>query len=233
MTDLPLITALIYTDSDAADRLLRATALVLMEAGHSLAGLVQHNRPRPGRSRCDMVLEELASGDLVPISQDRGPHARGCALDVHQLLDGMQRVRRAIATQPDLVILNKFGKTESEGGGFRPLIAEVIEAGVPLLIAVPWRNIDSWRLFAGELSRDIAMKEASPDAAALAALLEGRIGATSPQDKHTAAATAALDHGPQVGASLRPFRPCALARRAPSEQKAIRQRKGHRSHEPN
>jgi nucleoside-triphosphatase THEP1 len=200
MTDPQLITALIYTDSEAADPLLRETALVLMEAGRSLAGLVQRNQPRPGRSRCDMVLEELASGDLVPISQDRGPHARGCALDVHQLLDGMERVRRAIATQPDLVILNKFGKTESEGGGFRPLIAEVIEAGLPLLIAVPWRNIDSWRLFAGELSRDVAMSEASPDAATLAALLEGRIGATSPQAGNAAAATAAPDRGPQLRA---------------------------------
>jgi nucleoside-triphosphatase THEP1 len=177
MPDLPPITALIYTDSEAADRLLRETALALLEAGHSLAGLVQHNQPRPGRSRCDMVLEELASGDLVPISQDRGPHARGCALDVHQLLDGMQRVRRAIAMQPDLVILNKFGKTESEGGGFRPLIAEAIEAGLPLLIAVPWRNIDSWRLFAGELSRDIAVTETSLNAAMLVDLIGGQIGA--------------------------------------------------------
>jgi hypothetical protein len=180
MPDLPLITALIYTDSDAADRLLRETALALMEAGHSLAGLVQHNQPRPGRSRCDMVLEELASGDLVPISQDRGPHARGCALDVHQLIDGMQRVRHALAMRPDLVILNKFGKTESEGGGFRPLIAEIIDAGVPLLIAVPWRNIDSWRLFAGEMSHDIVMTDVFSDAAALVRLIAGQLEEASP-----------------------------------------------------
>lgn len=192
----PLITALIYTDSAAADLLLRETAIALMEAGQSLAGLVQHNQPRPGRSRCDMVLEELASGDLVPISQDRGPHARGCALDVHQLIDGMQRVRHALTMQPDLVILNKFGKTEGEGGGFRPLIAEVIDADVPLLIAVPWRNIDSWRLFSGELSHDIVMAKGTPDAAALAHLIEDKIGARSPLSQ--AGATQPLDqHLPQ------------------------------------
>lgn len=195
MPDLPLITALIYTDSDAADRLLRNTALALMEAGHGLAGLVQHNQPRPGRSRCDMVLEELASGDLVPISQDRGPHARGCALDVHQLIDGMQRVRHALAMRPDLVILNKFGKTESEGGGFRPLIAEVIEAGLPLLIAVPWRNVESWRLFAGDLSCDIAMTEGSPCAASLAGLIGGQLEAQSPRSTTSATETeAAASH---------------------------------------
>jgi nucleoside-triphosphatase THEP1 len=159
MTVPPRIAALIYTDSVAADRSLRDLALDLMERGLRLAGLVQHNPPRPGRSRCDMVLEELASGDVVPISHDRGPHARGCALDVGQLLAAMQLVRAQIATRPDLVILNKFGKTEAEGGGFREVIAEVIEADLPLLIAVPWRNIEGWRAFVGPLSREIMLED--------------------------------------------------------------------------
>jgi hypothetical protein len=159
MSTEPLITALIYTDSNAADRTLRLFALDLIERGRRLAGLVQHNQPRPARSRCDMVLEELAGGDLVPISQDRGPHARGCALDVGQLLVAMQLVRAQLASGPDLVILNKFGKTEAEGGGFRAVIADVIEAELPLLIAVPWRNIDSWRHFAGPLAREVVLAE--------------------------------------------------------------------------
>lgn len=193
MSDAPLITALVYTDSDAADALLRETALELMESGHALAGLVQHNRPRPNRSRCDMILEELASSELVPISQDRGPHARGCALDIGQLLDAMQKVRNSLRRRPDLVILNKFGKTESEGGGFRPLIAEVIEAGLPLLIAVPWRNIDSWRLFAGDLAEEVVVAEQSPEPAALKRRLAQRIAEVR---KETPGLTAA---GPSKG----------------------------------
>ncbi len=159
MPDIITITALIYSDSDAADRALRDVAMTLMERGFRLAGLVQHNTARPGRSRCDMVLEELASGELIGISQDRGPLARGCALDVGQLLSAMQIVRAALDKGPDLVILNKFGKTEAEGAGFRPLIADAIEAGLPLLIAVPWRNIESWRLFAGAMAREIDLDQ--------------------------------------------------------------------------
>jgi nucleoside-triphosphatase THEP1 len=151
---LPPITALVYTDSDAADQALRQLALDLMERGCRLAGLVQHNRTRPGRSRCDMILEELGSGEFVPISQDRGPHARGCALDLGQLLTAIELVRAQLEVRPDIVILNKFGKTEAEGGGFRELIAEVIDAGIPLVIAVPWRNIESWRHFTGGLSEE-------------------------------------------------------------------------------
>lgn len=167
MPETAPITALVYTDSDAADRALRSIAATLLEHGCRLAGLVQHNTPRPGRSRCDMVLEELASGELLGISQDRGPLARGCALDVGQLLQAMQIVRAGLVDRPDLVILNKFGKTEAEGAGFRPLIGEAIEAGLPLLIAVPWRNIESWRHFAGDLAREVELEHLPPDGAGL------------------------------------------------------------------
>jgi hypothetical protein len=104
-----------------------------------------------------MLLEVLASGERLAISQDRGPAARGCALDTSQLLKAMEKVRATLASEPDLVILNKFGKTEAEGRGFRPLIADAIEYGLPMLIGVPWRNIESWRLFAGPYSREIAL----------------------------------------------------------------------------
>jgi len=163
MSDIIRIMALIYTDSDAADRAMRAVAVTLMKRGCKLAGLVQHNTPRPGRSRCDMILEEMASGELMGISQDRGPLARGCALDIDQLLKAMQIVRASLAGGPDLVILNKFGKTEAEGAGFRPLIAEAIAAGLPLLIAVPWRNVESWRNFTGEMAREIDLDHLAVD----------------------------------------------------------------------
>lgn len=152
------ITALVYTDSVAADCALRDIAIELLEEGYRLAGLVQINTPRPGRSRCDMLLEELASGEHLGISQDRGPEARGCALDLAQLTAAMQKVRMSLDAKPDLVVLNKFGKTEAEGGGFRTLIADAIEAGLPMLIGVPWRNIESWRLFAGPLAREFQLE---------------------------------------------------------------------------
>ncbi|MGL4438928.1 MAG: DUF2478 domain-containing protein [Bosea sp. (in: a-proteobacteria)] len=175
MSAQPAMTALVYTDSEAADRLLRGLALLLMERGYSLAGLVQHNQTRPGRSRCDMVLEDISGGALVPISQDRGPHARGCALDIGQLLQAIQLVQASLPTRPDLVILNKFGKTESEGGGFRALIAEVVATGLPLVIAVPWRNIDSWRLFAGDMGEEIVLETQADQADSLCDLLASRM----------------------------------------------------------
>ncbi len=166
------ILALIYTDATGADRVLARLALALMEREVTLAGLVQHNAPRPGRSRCDMVLEDLGSGQHVAISQDRGPHARGCALDLGQLLAASMLVEQSLARRPEVVILNKFGKSEAEGGGFRDLIARVIESGSDLVIAVPWRNVESWRAFLGGLGDELSYED---EADALAVLLH-RLG---------------------------------------------------------
>lgn len=163
ITAAAAVTAIVYTDSRQAAAMLRRVAQLLEAAGVSLAGFVQHDVERPGRSRCDMQLANLATGDALPISQDRGPGARGCRLDADGLMRALVTAERALAQGPALLILNKFGKTEAEGGGFRPLIAEAIAQEVPVLLGVPWRNIDSWRAFAGEMGIEI-------DACALANL---------------------------------------------------------------
>ena len=151
------ILALVYSDSASADSVLREVAARLADAGLTLAGLVQHNPMRPARSRCDMMLVDLSTGDLVEISEDRGVHARGCILMVDQLLRAIETVRSRLALAPDLFILNKFGKTESEGRDLRSLIAEVIGSELPLLIAVPFRNLDNWRAFASDFSHEVVL----------------------------------------------------------------------------
>ncbi|MDB5383156.1 MAG: hypothetical protein JWO26_2788 [Rhodospirillales bacterium] len=160
---------LVYSDSAAADRALRGTARRLEAAGCRLAGVVQRDDGRYDRAVCDMSLEEVSSGETIPISRGRGPHARGCRLDLGALLRAMQLVATALEQRPDVLILNKFGKTEAEGGGFRDLIAQAVEASVPVLIAVPYRNLDQWRAFAGDLAREVPVE--GLDEAALATLL--------------------------------------------------------------
>jgi hypothetical protein len=175
----PPLLALVYTNAAGADRVLTRLAMALLEQDVGLAGLVQHNAPRPGRSRCDMVLEDLGSGCHIAISQDRGPEARGCMLDLSQLLTASLMVEDALALGPQVVILNKFGKSESEGGGFRPLISTVISSGIPLIIAVPWRNIESWRAFAGGMGQEIALEGEDETVAGLLAILGYSQGATT------------------------------------------------------
>lgn len=166
------IVALVYSDGALAGRLLQGWAHALRRAGYACAGLVQHDEPAPGRSRCDMVLENLRTGARVRISDDRGPHARGCRLDPDGLLTAMTDVRVSLHEGADVLLLSKFGKSESEGGGFRPLIADAVDRGISLVIGVPARNLASWRAFACGTAREIAAESVEDlDVAALRGLL--------------------------------------------------------------
>lgn len=160
------ITAILYSEGRDVDPVMLRIASHLQAQGCALAGFVQRNTARPGRRRCDMVLEDLATGAEIAISEDRGAMARGCHLDLGELLRGAELGRAALSAGPDLLIINKFGKSEGDGGGFRPLISEALHREVPVLVAVPWRNIDSWRLFACDLAREVP----------LASLLSGERG---------------------------------------------------------
>jgi nucleoside-triphosphatase THEP1 len=165
------ITAILYSEGRDIDPFMQCIARLLEGRGVRLAGFVQRNQPQPGRRRCDMLLEELASGQTISISQDRGALARGCHLDVSELLHGMELGRRALSMQPDLLMINKFGKAEGQGGGFRPLIAEALDHEVPVLAAVPWRNIDSWRMFAADLSTEIPIEHLAESNQLISAVL--------------------------------------------------------------
>jgi nucleoside-triphosphatase THEP1 len=147
----PLIAILYDASSDVAP-LMRRIVACLTADGLRCAGFVQRDVERPGRSRCDMLLENIATGLRLPISEDRGPGARGCRLDEDALGRAITAAIEAISQAPDVLVLNKFGKSESEGRGFRPLIAAALDAGIPVIVPVPWRNAESWRQFAGELA---------------------------------------------------------------------------------
>ncbi len=158
------IIAIVYDDGQRIAPLIDRVVTQLRGAGYQLAGLRQIDLPQSGQSRCDMILEDLASGDTVAISEDRGAGARGCRLDVDALLKAMARARGALLDGPDLLLVNKFGKAECEGGGLRPLIVTAIEQEVPALVAVPRGNIEGWRAFVGELAVEYHLHDLPQDA---------------------------------------------------------------------
>jgi nucleoside-triphosphatase THEP1 len=145
----PHFAILVYDDGIGADRLLAESADALARAGYKLAGVVQSNIERPGRSKCDMRLTDLSSGEEIAISHDLGVEAKGCRLDHAALVQASVGVERALAAQADLLIINKFGKQEVIGGGLRTVIAEAIMADVPVVLGVSKLNLDAFLAFAG------------------------------------------------------------------------------------
>lgn len=167
------ITAIVSRDGADAAPLLGLIAARLAGMGVACAGFVQRDLPRADCCRCDMTLEDLRSGAVIAISENRGPEARGCRLDVDALLQAVTRGRAALegCCPPDLLVVNKFGKTECEGGGFRDLIAEAVERGVPVLVAVSSRNLEGWRRFAEGIAAEHDLASLPDDPASLVATL--------------------------------------------------------------
>lgn len=140
---------LVYDDSLGADNLLAQSALALAASGYRLGGVVQANAARPGRRKCDMYLRDLLSGEEVLISDDRGNEAKGCRLNPTAFVRAIVWGERALAEGVDLLILNKFGKQEAQGKGFRPLIAEALISGIPVVLGVSRLNLGACLEFAG------------------------------------------------------------------------------------
>jgi nucleoside-triphosphatase THEP1 len=102
-----------------------------------------------------MNLHVLAGAEVIRISQNLGPAASGCRLDADGLERTVALAEAALAAHPDLLILNKFGKQEAEGRGFRPLIGEALAKGVPVLTAVRDTNRAAFDAFAEGIAEEI------------------------------------------------------------------------------
>ncbi|HRN87750.1 DUF2478 domain-containing protein [Hyphomicrobium sp.] len=155
------VAAILYAadEGPAADTLLANVARHLRERGLKLAGAVQSNVSQPGQSRCDILLEDLASGRVVQASENRGPMASGCRLDTGALEDIVGLSSASLAAETALVIVNKFSKREAEGHGFRPLIEQAVVLDIPVLVAVKPAHLDAWTQFVGSAPTLLPLNE--------------------------------------------------------------------------
>ena len=130
------------------DRIIAEIADRLRAEGVPVAGAVQVNLETDPARKCDMDLHILSGTDVVRISQNLGALSRGCRLDPAGLERAVGLVGVALAARPALLIVNKFGKQEIDGRGFRPLIGEALAEGIPVLTAVNKGNLDPFLAFA-------------------------------------------------------------------------------------
>lgn len=156
MRGAPAILGVVYDDGPFFDMFLVALVGELRATGYRLAGAAQINAERADRRKCDMIVEELASGTRVLISEDRGREARGCRLDTDALARLTRLAEQGLGTGPDLLVLNKFGKEEAEGRGLRPVIASAAERAIPAVVGVPRRNLQPFQDFCGETATVLA-----------------------------------------------------------------------------
>jgi hypothetical protein len=175
----------IAPEHGATNRLLAGLAADLAQLGFRLCGTVQHNTPRAKDHACDMDVKVLPEGPIIRISQSLGANARGCRLDPDALETTVSLANHALSQGADLLIVNKFGKHEAEGRGFRDTIATALSLGIPVLVGANALNLAALQDFVDGMAEDLApdpkilcdwaMSNARPSQSALIAPLAPRI----------------------------------------------------------
>lgn len=132
------------------NELLAKVAKQLAERGVRLAGTVQLDTERTEEFHCDMDVLVLPDGPKIRISQYLGADARGCKLNPEALETAVAATEAEIAKGADLLIVNKFGKQEAEGRGFRSAVGEALSRDMPAIIGVAGTTIEAFRAFVGE-----------------------------------------------------------------------------------
>jgi nucleoside-triphosphatase THEP1 len=154
MTDIEIdprkLAAVVYDDHVAIDALLTAFAADLRAEGARIAGFIQLSRMESGGGPgAPMRLQDVATGEVLPICQEIGANAGDCRLDPERFQEAARRLRGACEAEADLIFVSRFGKMEAEGRGFRDPIARAVENGRPVLTALRRGLIQSWFTFTG------------------------------------------------------------------------------------
>lgn len=145
--------------SDAeADALQAAWVRALQQAGWRVGGVLQRvtTWPRGGKR---MQLLDVSSPQVFDISQDLGPESKDCCLDPAGVVEASRVLRQALADGVDVVVTNRFGGLEAQGGGFVAEIAALAEAGIPVLTIVAPQNLSAWRALTGELGQELPLPQ--------------------------------------------------------------------------
>jgi len=154
------LAAIRFGPEDDVDALLATVAETLRDRGLCIRGALARGTQHGGgtRDECrfgDMDLESLSDGRLLRISQHLGPGSQGCRLDPGGLAACAATVERELAEGCDLLMLNRFGRGEAEGRGFRDLIGAAVLAGIPVLTAVRDSYAAEWAAFGGGICCDL------------------------------------------------------------------------------
>ena len=150
------IAAIVHQSAEAADEPLQAFIQYAQEQGQVVLGVVQAPEEVSYAYRSKMGIIDLSNGHYTSISQDLGAHNTSCCLDSEAVSNASVILQKARTQNPDLLIVNRFGKLEAEGEGFADEMLEIMSLGIPMITVVATRFLDAWRAFSGGLGTELA-----------------------------------------------------------------------------
>ena len=158
----PRIAAVLYEDGAVLNQLFLEVVDELRSQGTRLCGVIQNAKKdeTPGKSECcgGLGLEDLSLGEEISVTQNLGSGATDCHLDSHALVQvaGMLGSQLSASDKEiDLLIINRFGQSESEGHGMRDVFAEAVMQGIPVLTAVKHDHQEAWEQWHGGIAQSL------------------------------------------------------------------------------
>ena len=139
------------------DLVLASVAESIGAAGVKICGTVQVNTECDGDGPCDMDVQVLPDGPVIRISQSLGPEARGCRLDPGALETAIASCEKRL-DGAEVLLVNKFGKQEALGRGFRSLIGDALAREMPVVVGLNALNKEAFFAFT-----EGAAEQVSPD----------------------------------------------------------------------
>lgn len=170
MPRFPLTALSFERDDPLICALLEDAARALEAQGLRISGVIQrrgNGGQNGGEGECHCAATDLVvlgSGAVFHISQPLGDGARGCRLDPGALAQCCRHLEAEVAEGCDVLVLNRFGKAEAEGRGFRDLIAMALERDIPVLAGVRHEYVETWSGFGQELATVTPAGRAALDA---------------------------------------------------------------------
>ena len=151
------LSGIVFEPGQDIDALLSAVAESLIQKGWFVSGLIQEEASRTAGSCCPATyVRNLADGSRTKISVDRGENSSGCRLDANALTEAASSVEAWLNGGAQVLIINRFGQSESDGGGLRGTIERGIELGLPVIVGVRETYATQWDEFHGGLAISLA-----------------------------------------------------------------------------
>lgn len=144
----PRFAAVLHEGHGTCDALMQQIVEYLKSGPLTVRGL-QTWRGKDPKGRLPMLIQDIHTGDIYPISQALGAGSQSCSLNPAALAEASRVLRHALAEMPDLVIVNRFGNMEAKGRGFAADMLAIMAENIPVLTAVSEQYQQQWLEFTG------------------------------------------------------------------------------------
>ena len=141
-----LFAATVYTPKTGDRKSLHRFVETLKQQGVNVAGIIQKKKPMGKGEMSEVMAVDIRTGQQHSLNKPTRDswENRECSLDTTVLTQTTEILRSAVTDKVDLIVVEKFGDEEKNGGGLCDEILNGIASGVPFLVAVPETNLDEW-----------------------------------------------------------------------------------------